>query len=181
MLIAKRFLLILIILLSFQPFVVSEEEGWFISGGRSPDTENIKTKDGFGAQLWLTNDEKFFDSWNKPETPRLTILKSTKRNEPVFVIILFINPGVNEKGKTDVTFDVSVKKPDGSIYADFKDLEVWQEKPALAKNQIQLAAKHIGIGIENEDPLGKYTIEVLVKDNIKKVELPLYHELIAKE
>jgi len=151
-------------------------EGWSKDGELTENTENIKAEKGFGAQLWLIDDEKFFDDWLKPETPRIRPVKSIKRNKPIFAIVLFVNPGLNEKNYANVTCDVLIKDPNGNVYEDAKDIEVWQNKPMHAKNQVQLAVSNVGIIIEDDDPLGKYAVEAIVKDNIKNVRLPLYQE-----
>ena len=158
-----------------------EEQGWSENGEPIPDSDNIKSRNGFGAQLWVINDEKFFEDWTKPETPHLPITKRAHRNKVVFVIILFINPGVDEDVQADVVMDVKITGPDGSIYGDFKDVEVWQGSDKVPANHIQLAAGHLGLKIEDTDQLGQYTIEAVVKDRIKNVSLPLRTELIAEE
>src|SRR5262249_14108668 len=40
--------------------------GWRKYGKPIPDSENSQSKNGFGAQLFFTEDQKFFDDWNKP-------------------------------------------------------------------------------------------------------------------
>jgi len=171
----------LIIIFLFLPSVFYGEDTWLNNGKDIvQDSENIKAKDGFGAQLWLINPGDFFEKWNTPETPKLEVTKRARRNVPISTVILFVNPGVNNKSKCDIIYNILIKKPDGEVYANFKDVEVWQNKPAPLKNTIQLAAQNIGIMIENKDPLGKYTVDVLVKDRVKNVELPLHQEFIAE-
>jgi hypothetical protein len=162
--------------------VLYGEEGWSINGKEvTEDTENVKTKDGFGVQLWLIKPNDFFEKWNTPETPKMAVTKTAKRNIPISTVILFINPGVNEKNECDIVYDMVIKKPDGGVYADLKDVEVWCNKPAPPKNKIQLAVQNIGIDIENKDPLGKYTVYAVVKDRVKRAELSLHQEFIAEE
>ena len=47
-----------------------------------------------------------------------------------FYIIIFINPGAYGNGNANVTCDVLIKKPDGSIYSEFKDVDVGKYKSA---------------------------------------------------
>jgi hypothetical protein len=154
----------------------SMEGYWNENGKKMEDTSNIKHKGYFGAQLWVISNKNFFDIWNTPETPKLNLVKKTVRNKDIFVVLMFTAPGADANGNADVVFDFLLKKPDGSAYADYKDLDAWHNKPVPKAGDIQLAVQDIGVKIEDNDPLGKYTVEVLVKDKIKGVELPLSYE-----
>ena len=157
------------------------EQCWSVNGKDvTEDAENVKAKDGFGVQLWLIKPNDFFEKWNTPETPKMAVTKTAKRNIPISTVILFINPGVNEKNECDVVYDMVIKRPDGGVYSDLKDVEAWCNKPPPPKNQIQLAVQNIGIDIEDKDPLGEYTVDAIVKDKIKKVELSLHQEFVAE-
>lgn len=159
----------------------SEEYGWLQNGKPVPDSDNIKSKNGFGAQLWIINDESFFDQWNKPETPNVPITKTAIRNKPVFIIILFINPGLDQGSKANVTTDITIKSPDGNIYGEFKEIEIWQRNYLAPRNSIQLAVNHLGIKIEDNEQLGVYKIEATIKDKLKNIVLELTTDFTAKE
>lgn len=58
----------------------SEEKGWMLNGKPVPDSENIKSKKGFGAQRWLIDDDSLFENWNKLETPSLSITNTIEPN-----------------------------------------------------------------------------------------------------
>ena len=139
------------------------------------DTPNVKSKKGFGAQLFLTQNAQFFVDWNKQETPSLITLKNDKalRNVPLFTVIFFVDPGTDSKGSVDVTYDMVIRKPDGSIYGEQKNAVGLKGKYVVPAHDLQLAHERMGIQIDNQDPSGTYTVEVTVRDHIKKVELPL--------
>ena len=94
---------------------------------------------------------------------------------------MFIYPSVNKKGECDITGNLLIRQPDGKVYADIKDFEIWKNRPAPSKDSIQLAERSITIMIEDADPLGTYSIDVLVKDGVKQITLPLHYEFIAEE
>ena len=152
-----------------------DSTAWRKDGKPASDTPNRKSKNGFGAQLILTEDAQFFADWNNPETPNLTMLKKNKahRNVPLFSAILFVDPGVDSTGSMDVTYDIVIRKPDGSIYGEQKDFVGLKGKYVVPAHDLQLAQERMGIRIDNQDPAGTYTVEVTVHDHIKKVELPL--------
>ena len=158
-----------------------KENGWMQNGKSVPDSNNIKSKDGFGAQLWIIDDHSFFDNWNKPETPKVPITKTAIRNKPVFIIFLFINPGTDQESKANVTADVTITCPDGKVYGDFKDVKIWQQIYRAPQNSIQLAVDNLGVEIEDGEQLGTYKVEAKIKDKIKNIILELRTEFTAKD
>lgn len=158
-----------------------KEYGWWENGKPVPDSNNIKSKNGFGVQMWLINDDSFFDNWNKPETPNLRFTGTALRNKKVFIIFLFINPGLDQSSKASVVADVLIKSPDGATYGSFKEIEIWQRAYDTPWNSIQLGVAHLGLIIEDGEQLGTYKIEAEVKDKIKNITLKLQTEFTAKE
>ncbi len=158
-----------------------QEDGWLKNGAPISDSDNIKSKDGFGAQMWIINDESFFDDWNRPETPSMTITETAIRNRKIFIIFLFINPGIDQASKANVVANVLITDPAGGTYGEFKDVEVWQRVYDAPRNSIQLGVAHLGLVIEDDEQLGTYRIEAEVKDQIKDVTLELQTEFTAKE
>ena len=150
-----------------------DSTAWRKDGKAAADTPNMKSKKGFGAQLYLTQSPQFFEDWNKPGTPNLKTLERAQRNVPLFSIILFVDPGTDSKGSVDVTYDMVIRKPDGSIYGEQKNAVGLKGKYVVPSHDLQLAHERMGIQIDNQDPSGTYTVEVTVRDHIKKVELPL--------
>lgn len=171
----KSLSLLLLITLSVSPVLGQEANSWRKDGKAANETANMKSKDGFGAQLFLTEDAQFFQNWHKPETPRLTTLEKDKarRNVPIFTVILFVDPGTDASGAADVTCDIVVRKPDGTVYGEQKDMAGWRGNYIVPAHNLQLSAGRMGIRIEPQDPSGIYTVEAIVRDNIKKIELPL--------
>ena len=137
------------------------------------DVPTWKSKNGFGAALLLTEDGKFFDDWAKPETPRLTTTNTARRNVPLHTVLEFNNPGLNPDGTADITADIKTLKPDGSVYGEEKNVVCWKGKYAAPAANLQLAQAHMALRIEPQDPAGVYTVEITVRDNVKKIELPL--------
>lgn len=145
---------------------------WRKDGRPIVDTDTMKSKDGFGAQLFLTESDKFFDDWNKPETPKLPLVQEACRNVPIFTAILFVDPATDNTKRAKVTCHVIVRKPDGTIYGE-DDLVGWNGNYVVPPHNLQLAQGRMGIRIEPEDPAGIYTVEASVRDDVKNVELQL--------
>lgn len=157
------------------------EAGWLENGLVVADSDNVKSENGFGAQLWLTSDDSIYDTWDTSAVPKLETTNISLRNKPIFAIFLFINPGIDIKSQANVTADVTIISPDGEIYGEFQDMEVWQREYAFVQNTIQLSVGNLGIMIENEDQLGVYTIKAIINDQIKNIKLELKTEFTAQE
>ena len=128
---------------------------------------------GFGVQFFLVEGEKFFADWEKPQPPHIAPVSIAKRGVPICTAVIFVGAGLKSDGKADVTYDTVVRKPDDSVYARDKDLVGAQEKIDPSPKALQLARDFTGIRIEPKDPAGVYTVEVVVKDKVKRVELHL--------
>ena len=135
---------------------------------------------GFGVQFFLVEGEKFFSDWEKPEPPHIAPISVGRRGVPICTAVIFVGAGLKPDGSADVTYDTVVRKPDGSVYANDKDLVGAQGKIDPAPKALQLARDFTGIRIEPKDPAGVYTVEVVVKDNVKKVELRLMRKFTVE-
>ena len=137
--------------------------------------DNVKASKGFGAQLWLTDDAEFFTNWNKESAG--VLIRSTETatiGKPIFSVIIFANPGADSNGLCNVTGDIIVKKPDGSVYGDTIDANFWRNLPPPSIGQLQLAVDYLGIAIEENDPFGTYTVEAKVIDQINDITITLH-------
>lgn len=171
----KTSLLCLLAVLFATSVFAEDASAWRKDGSPVAATPNAKSKKGFGAQLFLTQNAQFFEDWNKPGTPNLITLKDNKalRNVPLFTVIFFVDPGTDAKGIVDVTYDIIIRKPDGSIYGEQKNAVGLKGKFDVPPHQIQLARERMGIQLDHQDPHGAYKVDLTVHDHIKKVDLPL--------
>lgn len=169
----KKYFIFSMILLSLLAYLPVNAEWQEDNDKLVEDSPHIKSIQGFGAQLWLTDDTEVFEKWNVP-TPGFQIAKVNKaeRGKPILPIIIFANPGEKD-GLCDVTCDIVVKLPDGEVYGERKNGNCWKGLPSPPNGELQLGAETLGIVIEETDPAGRYTVEAIVKDNIKNLELQL--------
>jgi hypothetical protein len=150
----------------------AEEFFWRKDGKPVADSDSQKARGGFGALVLLVDDTKFFDDWKKPDAPHFKSVVTAKRMVPVHVAVIFAGPGAGPSGTADVTCDVTVLKPDGSIYGEQKGLVATRDR-VPSPTMLSLADERLVVRIEPKDPSGTYTVEAVVKDNVKKVELKL--------
>jgi hypothetical protein len=135
------------------------------------DSVTLVSTNGFGVQFALTEEEKIFADWDKPVPPHYTPVSVARRGVPIFTVVVFAGAGLRSNGTADVTFDAVIRKPDGSVYGRDKDMVGVQGRIDPSPKALQLARDYMGIRIEPKDPAGTYTAEVVVRDNVKKLEL----------
>jgi len=147
------------------------------------DTESMKSSGDFGAQLVLIGDEdEFFKRWETPSKDvQINTISQLARGESLIAPVIFSGCYTNEDGKCDVVMDYSVLKPDGTTYAELKDVEVWTDKPAPLDGTLELSVGHIKIVIEPDDLLGTYSVSAKVTDRVLKSSLELNQKFTVME
>ena len=168
----------------------SQNDSVFPSVPKLHIDEELVQKDGFSARFSLIDDEQFFLTWMPGSSACLPNVTKAKRNRPVYVSIFFADPAVrsirslvNPKKSTittDITFDFEVRKADGSYYGGGKALQGWSGRPP-SFHMVQLARTHAEIKFEAIDPVGMYTIDVIVRDNIRKVAIALERKILLED
>jgi len=128
---------------------------------------NISSIGKFGVQLWLIEDQTFYESWEKQaEGVRIPAIDIAKRGVPFNPIIVFAGCKEGNDGLANVTYDILITKPDGSIFTNQKGLNCWVQLPAPKGNQLQLCAQQLGIVFGPTDQSGKYTVQAVVYDQL---------------
>lgn len=140
---------------------------WRDRGQVVPDTEWRKSSGTFGAELEFTaKPDELFAAWNKPgaygNIPAST--DTAHRGEVIMGVVFFTGCKPDDKGNCQATVDYLTLRPDGTVYADLKDGDLWKAKPAPTGSAIQLCAQPLGIRIEPTDPLGEYTVRATIHD-----------------
>lgn len=157
---------------------------WSDKSDRSiPDDENIKSAESFIAQLILTTDEQgLLKKWNKPsETVYVNTSSIVERNSPISAFIVFGGCKVDQQGNCDLVTKFKIYQPDGKLYADLPEMEVWSGKPAPPNRSIQLSVAYLKVVVENGEQLGKYKFESVVTDKVGKESVKLLGVFEATE
>jgi len=159
---------------------------WIDKSGKSiPDADNIKSAENFIAQLILTTDEQgLLKKWNTPsETVDVKTSSTVERNSPISAFIVFGGCKVDQQGNCDLVTKFKIYQPDGKLYADLPEMEVWSGKPVPPNRSIQLSTAYLKVVIESGEQLGKYSFESVVTDKVGKesVKLSSVFEAIEKK
>jgi hypothetical protein len=151
---------------------------------------SMETKNGVSAQFWLTADEQIFAGWMKTGMLRnLKPITEIKRNTPVYFALFLANPGIRRvvtanslkpKCSSDVTFDLFLITPGANVCLADKQRVAWKGTPP-APELVYLAKDRGVISFEAIDPLGEYTVVVVVHDNVLKTDMKLARKLTLKD
>ncbi len=144
------------------------------------NTDNVKSQGNFGAQLWLIADARFFQDWRKPDSPSLDPVDTAVRSQPIFTAIVFYGPAREAKGQASVTYDLVVRRPDGTVYSERKDLVGCQATVPADERMLCLGRDYLNINLAPDDPAGKYTVEATVRDNVGKAAVTLKKEFTVQ-
>jgi hypothetical protein len=143
--------------------------GWVDKQGNSiPDSDHMKSADGLVAQLVITDDEaQLLKNWSTPsESVYFPTADKIERNKILTAFIVFGGCAVDADGNCDLQMQMTVYKPDGSVYSTLPVMEVWSGKPVPPGRTLGLSVAYLRVVIEPEDPLGRYWIDANVMDEI---------------
>jgi hypothetical protein len=154
---------------------------WREGGEVVPDTAWSKHQHRFGAMLLLSaQPEIFLEAWAQPtEGVPIQTADTVPRGVPVVAFVLFTGCEPDDQGLCNASVDITVLRPDGSVYSRFEDADLWKMKPAIAEGALELAADYVGVVIEPDDPLGRYTFRVTVRDLNAGITLDLEQHFTA--
>ena len=144
------------------------------------NTDNIKSKGNFGAQLWLISDANFFENWHKPEIPAIAPVAIVLRGQPAYTPIIFYGPARDTGGLSNVSYDITVRRPDASVYSQNMGLVGFQNLGPADDKVILLGRNYATITVAEGDPNGLYTVEAVVHDNVGKVDLSLVQHFVVQ-
>ncbi|WP_026286592.1 hypothetical protein [Pseudomonas umsongensis] len=145
------------------------------NGNPIPDTESRRTIGEFGGSLLITSDPDWEKKWNTPAetTPVFTEAQIVSRGERIFALTFFANPKLNANHEANITCDLKATRPNGTESINQRDAVCFQGRLKGDPNNMYLAAPVIGFIGEPDDPVGVWTLEITLKDNLRKVVMPL--------
>jgi hypothetical protein len=88
-------------------------------------------------------------------------------------LTFFANPALGDCGVADVTCDLRVVRPDGSTSINEQNATCFRGQVKGNPMNLYLSGPVLGFVGEPSDIAGIWKVEVILKDNRRKVELPL--------
>ena len=167
-----KYLLIALLLISPSAFA----EKWYEDGKPAKSKSFQGSSGDFGAMVLMTTDsQKVLENWSMP-SPGVHILdaEQVEKGKPIEALVLFNGCAANKQGNCITEVDYQIVKPDGSIYAEYKNTELWRNKPAVPVGRLGLAVDRVGLIADPPDPVGKYKVRCVVRDLVSNTEFSIY-------
>jgi hypothetical protein len=166
-------LIIILFLLTVSTVYATDQFSWKDRDGNPvPNTDSMKSVQGFGGWLVVTPDLDWQEKWNTPAetTPNFSEAFEVSLGEQLTILTFFGNPAVSADGEIEILCDLQVVRPDKSYSVNEKDIEC--AKGALQGNPYnvrlsQAIIKYVG---EPGDQIGEWSVFVTLKDKLRKVE-----------
>ena len=103
--------------------------------------------------------------WARGESLTLKSVETVMRGEFITVIVRFLGCKADQSGLCNATVGYVAYKPDGTVYGEMPNAELWLDKLAPATGASQLAVEYMGLVIEPTDPVGHYKVVATVHDH----------------
>lgn len=103
------------------------------------------------------------------------------KGRPIEALIVFSGCSPDRQGNCFLEADYKILKPDGSLYAEYQNTEVWLNKPAVPLGRVGLAVDRVGVVADPEDPLGEYRVYCTVRDDVANTEVTVSSGFVVVE
>lgn len=135
----------------------------------------LQSSNDFTGALLATTDVDWREKWDTPpETvPGFTQAGKVPIGKPVTILTFFANPQLDAEGKAQVHCDLRIIAPDGKLAHEQKDVTCYAGAIKGNPYAMRLAAPTITFSGDDDDQPGNWSIEVMLRDAIRKVELSL--------
>lgn len=172
----KHLLSIVIASLLVAGHAQSQSSFWRDSAGKPiAETESMKSKNDFAGSLLATTDEDWEKKWNTPpETkPNFNKAGTVPYSKKVFILSFFANPKLDQLGNANVRCDLQISSPTGKVALSQKDMVCFSGQIKGSLYNMYLSAPVIAFSGDSGDPPGVWVVEVLLRDEVRNVKLPL--------
>jgi len=149
----------------------------------TPEIRDFREDTSFWAKLLVMHEVDLIE-FEKPSDQGLDIrvIDTAKRGDVIALKLIFTNMTLRPDQTADVSFDISITRPDGELYggAAHKGVEALKQ-PVFERDRIFNSGATLVIGFEPEDPLGIYHIKMTVNDNVGGHQLLLAETITLVE
>jgi len=178
----KHTLAVVIALMLVPPYAFAQS-GWIDMQGKPvSESDSTKSRDGFSATVVVTPDKDWRNKWDTPpETiPHFSESKEVGPGGELFILTFLANPKIDQaSAMTDVACDFIVLRPDGSDSTRELDMPCFKAHLPGDPKGVYLSTASLKYIAEPADPPGTWTVIVVVKDRLRKVEIPLRTDFVV--
>lgn len=139
----------------------------------SAPASDFASRRGFAVQQIVTDDAaRLLRGWSHPEeADESPAVDHLARGQAVDAFIVFRGCKPNPVQQCNVTADFTLIGPQGQVYAEHRDAELWVGKAPPAMNALALSESSLAIVIEPDDPAGHYVVRADVTDHVAGITL----------
>ncbi len=147
-----------------------------------PDSDSMKSLQGFGGSILVTPDADWKEKWNTPAETRPVFRQasSVEYGGHLTILTFYGNPQPDKDGMIHILCDIKLTRPDGSVPVDTKGTECASGKLYGSPYNTRLTSAVIEFVGEKGDLPGVWRVEVTLTDKNRKVSLPLKAEFTLK-
>lgn len=158
--------LVIMIFISHSAVAKEKADAWKSTAGKLTAMLVITDKPKLYTRKW---------SKDKDELPIGMVVSTTKKSKLVVALVFFKGCGGDRYKRCDAEIKFSVFKPNGKLYAKRSGLSLWKNK--VIRSGLMLSEANLALSFDPKDPLGKYKVVVLIKDNVTKKNMTLIRYL----
>ena len=154
----------------------AKHEGWVTKDGKPvPNTNNMKSINGFGGWLIITPDKNWEEKWDTPSytTPHFSEASEVEYGENLTILTFYINPLVDASGNINITCGVKIVRPNNTISLNQQNIKCINTKLKGSPRNIRLSPVVIKYSGDKGDPAGEWLVEVNINDKNRGVSIPL--------
>lgn len=124
--------------------------------------------------LLVTPDMNWREKWDTPPdvVPHFAEADKVSRGEKLAILIFFSNPQVAD-GMVDTIVDLKVARPNGTLSADAAGSLCYSGPSFGNPTHVMLCESSLLYSADPEDPAGRWTVEVLLKDRKRGISISL--------
>jgi hypothetical protein len=139
------------------------------------DTDFRKTKNGFSGMLLVMPDTDWEQRWNAPPDiiPRFREAKVARVGERLVILMFLVNPGTDENKNANVICSIKTTRPDNTISINERGIPCMKGELQGNPNNVHLSPAIIKFVGEENDPLGRWLVEVEIEDVNRNTTLHL--------
>jgi hypothetical protein len=130
-----------------------------------PDPSEAANGDFRGKMLIVSDVEKFWAIWEKPEPPSIETTGEIRRGGRVTAMVVFAVCKAAADGKCNVSATFSMIGPDGKAYGEKASGKAWTEAPAPGFNLLASLAA-MTFQLDPPDKLGRYRMIATLTDEV---------------
>jgi hypothetical protein len=141
--------------------------GTVLASDEEPARDPSSAKEGeLEAHLIVSNKgDEILDKWARGLPLTIESVDAVSRGEFITLIVRFLGCKADQSGQCRATVDYVAYSPDGTVYGEMPNTELWLDKLAPSRGMSQLAAEYMGLVIEPTDPSGNYKVVAAVHDH----------------